>query len=166
MATILPADGGGRFGVPRRVRPWRFSCSFLSGVRLSAVSVPLSGTKFAGPLAALHLPLSLPRALLSFSLTGKGLFTALFISLSVGNTQAELPTGETGSSEGWREQPVCISLNKGSAPGLGLRSKPAPEGLPAPQALSPAEIGSLEGRMWSSLTTGDVLIKDLTAKVH
>lgn len=93
MAAILPADGGGRFGVPRRVRPWRFSCSFLSGVRLSAVSVPLSGTKFAGPLAALHLPLSLPRALLSFSLTGKGLFTALFISLSVGNTQAELPLG-------------------------------------------------------------------------
>lgn len=91
-----PCQSRGEAGLgppPLRVRPWRLSCSFLSGIRLSAVSVPLSGTKFAGPLVALHLPLSLSRALLSFSLTGRGLFTALFISLSVGNAQAELPLG-------------------------------------------------------------------------
>lgn len=78
------ASRGGESGVPYSAAP------FLSGIHLSAVSVPLSGTKFAGPLVALHLPLSLSRALLSFSLTGRGLFTALFISLSVGKAQAEL----------------------------------------------------------------------------
>lgn len=114
------------------MRLWRFSGSFLSGIRLSAVSVPLGGTKFAGPLVALHLPLSLSRALLSLSLTGRGLFTALFISLSVGNAQAELPLGRQVSARAGAAT-VCISLNKGSASGLGRLSVLAPEGPTGPQ---------------------------------
>lgn len=141
-----PMREAGLGSPPCRVRPWRLSCSFLSGIRLSAVSVPLSGTKFAGPLVALHLLLSLSRALLSLRLTGRGLFTALFVSLSVGNAQAELPLWRQGAARAGAAT-VCISLNKGSAPGLGLWSKSAPEGLLVPQALSPAETSSLEGRM-------------------
>lgn len=127
----LGAFGGGRLGIPCRVGPWRFSCSFLSGTSLSAVSVPLRGTKFAGPFVALHLLLSLSRALLSFRLTGRGLFTALFISFSVGNAQAELPLGREVAARAGAAVPShsLYLLNKSSVPGLGLCSIATSEGL-------------------------------------